>query len=167
MSCFTEPIKNVYVNNQTSDSVYVYLATGYFKDEYTVYPDTMLPKDKNLGPKWDNRNLSSYIAIVPPYNDGHKERIIKEIVGREKMSDFFKDVLPLDTLSVFFFSPDTVRFYGYDRVAAENRIWVRYDLSISDMEMLNYIFPYPPTPQMEHMKMYPSYRKVMESASRK
>ncbi|MCR4773506.1 MAG: hypothetical protein K5854_04030 [Prevotella sp.] len=69
--------------------------------------------------------------------------------------------LPKDTLSVFIISCDTLNKYGYDVVAKENRILVRYDLSIPDLERMNYNIPYPPALWMKETKMFPSYDEVI------
>ena len=79
----------------------------------------------------------------------------------DNLSALLRSCLPKDTLSVFIISCDTLNKYGYDVVAKENKILVRYDLSIPDLERMGYNIPYPPAPWMKEMKMYPSYDKVV------
>jgi hypothetical protein len=62
--------------------------------------------------------------------------------SRETWSKFF-EALPADTLSVFFFSPDTVRKYGWKQVQSKYLILIRKDISLQDLEISNYIVTYP------------------------
>jgi hypothetical protein len=62
--------------------------------------------------------------------------------SRETWSKFF-EALPADTLSVFFFSPDTVRKYGWKQVQSKYLILIRRDISLQDLEISNYIVTYP------------------------
>ncbi|NWO28348.1 hypothetical protein [Capnocytophaga sp. oral taxon 903] len=65
--------------------------------------------------------------------------------------------LPKDTLSIFIFSSDTLNKYSWEEVRRDYKILKRYDLSYEDCVRLNFIVPYPPTPEMSRMKMYPKY----------
>ncbi len=63
--------------------------------------------------------------------------------------------LPNDTLSIFIFHSDTVSSYPWQTIRTEYKILKRYDLSIADLERLNYKVSYPPDNRMENVKMYP------------
>ena len=67
--------------------------------------------------------------------------------------------LPKDTLSIFIFSTDTLNKYSWEEVRRDYKILRRYDLSIQDLELLDYKVYYPPTPAMSRMKMYPKYER--------
>ncbi len=62
--------------------------------------------------------------------------------SRKTWSKFF-EALPADTLSVFFFSPDTVHKYGWKQVQSRYLILVRKDISLQDLETGNYLITYP------------------------
>ena len=76
--------------------------------------------------------------------------------GFGKVEEIFK-YLPKDTLSVYFFHPDTLAKYPWETIRKEYNILKRYDLSIEDMQLLDYEIAYPPTEMMKDIKMYPPY----------
>ena len=47
----------------------------------------------------------------------------------------------------------------------EEALLVRYDLSLMDLKHLNWMLSYPPSPQMQEMKMFPPYEEVIANAS--
>jgi hypothetical protein len=55
----------------------------------------------------------------------------------------FFDTLPADTLSIFFFSQDTVHRYGWKQVQSKYLILKRKDISLKDLEASDYIVTYP------------------------
>ena len=67
--------------------------------------------------------------------------------------------LPTDTLSVFFFSPDTLAKYEWATIRQEYKILVRYDLSHNDLKRLNWRIDYPPTEAIKNIKMWPPYKE--------
>lgn len=147
----------VYGINESKDTLVFYLAAGFYMYTPTAYPDTMLPKDTIV---WTNSvgkasTTSQWMWQVPP----NEKSYIGETYD-ERPIDFYKKVLPCDTLSVFIMSKDTLNKYGYDDVAENNRILVRYDLSIRELELIDDI-PYPPTPRMRDVQMSPSYDYLM------
>jgi len=99
------------------------------------YPDTVLP-EKNF--------------------EGYPYEINNEAHFRSQYSDdqFF---LPSDTLSIFFFDPDTLKKYDWQIIREEYKILVRYDFSQKDLQRLKWCIYYPPTEEMKDMKMYPPY----------
>lgn len=73
--------------------------------------------------------------------------------------------LPADTLSIYFFDPDTLAKYDWSVIRQEYKILVRYDLSHADLKKLEWRFYYPPTEAMKNMKMYPEYNQLKTDAS--
>ena len=72
--------------------------------------------------------------------------------------------LPYDTLSVFFFSQDTLNTHSWEEIKQEYKVLQRYDLSVKNFQTLlnQYEIPeisYPPDERMKDMKMYPQYGK--------
>jgi hypothetical protein len=100
-----------------------------------LYPDTILP-EKNPNPyKFDKERHFSLA-----YNE----------------NDLFAK-FPTDTMSIFFFDPDTLAKYEWETIREEYKILVRYDLSHNDLRKLNWRIYYPPTEAMKDMKMYPPF----------
>ena len=62
--------------------------------------------------------------------------------SRKTWPKFFES-LPADTLSIFFFSPDTVRRYGWKQVQSKYLVLKRKDISLNDLEGNEYIVTYP------------------------
>ena len=114
-----------------------YFATGGRYGSY--YPDTLLP----------NNNTYVYNKNIKPKQHLQYDSWIKWDVT-------FKS-LPKDTLSIFIFSSDTLNKYSWEEVRRDYKILKRYDLSIQDLELLDYKVYYPPIPAMSRMKIYPKY----------
>lgn len=84
------------------------------------YPDTSLSESKPL------------LQMIRP-----------ESYTRLDSKDKWEDVLPKDTIIVFIFSKDTVDAYSWEDVRTEYNVLKRYDLSISDLEAMNWTIIYP------------------------
>ena len=101
---------------------------------HPFYPDTVLP-EKQLNPFQINKEL--HTITISEY----------EIFAKH----------PTDTISIFFFDPDTLANYDWATIRQEYKILVRYDLSRNDLAKLGWRFYYPPIEEMKDMKMYPPY----------
>ena len=99
------------------------------------YPDTTLP-EKNPYPYKINKEWHSSLAL--------SENAIFAL-------------FPTDTMSIFFFDPDTLAKYDWSIIREEYKILVRYDLSHDNLRELKWCVCYPPTEAMQNMKMYPPY----------
>ena len=143
------------VENDSDDTLSVYLAMGNSRYAPTIYPDTCLPANAYVGYRDGTDSISDWLVPVPPHcTQGVASYFLNtDYWGNGKYRKFFKEN-HIDTLSVFIINSDTLKYYGYDYVARNNVILARYDLSISDMERLFYCFPYPPSPIMSRMKVY-------------
>lgn len=71
----------------------------------------------------------------------------------------FEEYVPSDTLSMFVFHTDTLEANLWETIIDEYKVLKRYDLSIEDIQLLNYDIPYPPTERMKDMQMYPPYEE--------
>ena len=78
------------------------------------------------------------------------------------------DLNPNDTVSVFIFHTDTLMKYPWEDVKKGYKVLVRYDLSWEDINRMkreepyySYVIPFPPSPAMEHMHMWPPYEEVI------
>ena len=134
-----DTIYPLYIYNKTNNQYIAYYITAGGKYG-SFYPDTLLP----------NSNIYIYIyRRIDPQKYFSTD-------SRRKWRDIFKE-LPKDTLSIFIFSSDTLNKYSWEEVRRDYKILKRYDLSHEDCVRLNFIVPYPPTPTMSRMKMYPKY----------
>ncbi|MDO4880740.1 MAG: hypothetical protein Q3983_05620 [Capnocytophaga sp.] len=120
------------IYNNTDRTINIYIA-----DIDTYYPDTLLPLGSNRL-REIKINETLYETSMVQWNN-----ILKN--------------LPKDTLSIFIFNTDTLNKYSWEEIRRNYKILKRYDLSIQDLENLDYKVYYPPTPEMSHMKMYPKY----------
>ena len=150
-----------YFKNSSIYPLRVYLALGWKGNHWTVYPDTVLPY-------WQERdyykasNSKQHESTLVPFSPG-EQGMVDFVNGRRR--DYLNHMLPYDTLSVFIVHDDTLDKYGYDDVRQNNRLLVRYDLSIDEVVNLNYTFEYPPTRAMTDMKMWPAYGQVISNYS--
>ncbi len=101
-----------------------------------VYPDTTIAE--NITPN-----------TVPPNS-------IFRLGGFATPEEIF-DRLPNDTLSIYFFHPDTLSIYNWNEIRNEYKVLKRYDISLEDFRLLNLEIPYPPTIEMENIRQFPEY----------
>jgi hypothetical protein len=131
-----------YVNNADYNINFQVLDS---RGKYTnCYPDTTISFDKNMG----FIKAGSYVDVV---------------IGILTIEEFVFN-LPSDTLSVFYFHPDTLSKYSWEVIQNDYKILRRYDLSLEDLIKLKDkydvpVIPYPPTEVMKDMKMYPPYEQ--------
>ncbi len=100
--------------------------------------DTTLPIDPN----------KAHIVGLDPY----KKQVV--YITGVKYENMVKD-----TLSVFFFHQDTLQKYKWQEIKDKYKILKRYDLSLNDLQNLNFSIPYPPDETMKNMKIYPPYKE--------
>lgn len=104
------------------------------------YPDTTLPEKNPIPHKFNKEYHFSF-------GEGN--------VHENTLFALF----PTDTMSVFFFDPDTLEKYEWEIIRKDYKILVRYDLSHPDLKLLKWCIFYPPTETMKKMKMYPPYKE--------
>ena len=90
------------------------------------YPDTLLPKD----------NIVYYCGSIPPMKTEYYETIYTSKEIREKYEE-------KDLLIFFVFSVDTLNKYSWDEIREGYKILKRYDLSIHDLDSINWTITYP------------------------
>lgn len=66
-------------------------------------------------------------------------------------------ICEFDTLIVFVFTADSLDLYGLDYVKRNYLVSQRYDISLSDLQQLNWQLRFPPTEEMRNIKMWPPY----------
>lgn len=124
----------LYFYNTSKQNVSIYL-----HETSPMYPDTVFTQ-KNVIVMQSNTYSYDYGI---PWNKVYKD---------------FK----IDTMSVFFFDTDTLNKYPWEEIRKDYKILRRYDLSLQDLEYLEYKIYYPPTPKMRDIKMYPPYGVNLE-----
>ena len=62
--------------------------------------------------------------------------------------------IPSDTLIVYVFDAELLEAHV---THVQNTVIQRYDLSLQDLQQVNWKLTYPPSPNMRDMKMYPPY----------
>ena len=124
------------LNNKSNHNIR--FAVGTAGTQY-VYPDTLITQNKSdMGLAPLSSGTNTFIGKGTPWEDRFKE-------------------LPKDTLSFYIFNQDTLNTYLWETIRNEYKIMVRYDLSIQDLELLDYKIIYPPSEQMKNVRMYPPY----------
>jgi hypothetical protein len=88
-----------------------------------TYPDTVIPNQEH-----------SLLMLKPS-----EEKVFDQ---KEKWEEFFSQ-LPADTLSIFFFSNDTLAKYGFETVRTSYKVLKRRDVSLQDLKNSNYTVTYP------------------------
>lgn len=126
------------VKNNSSSDVYFICPSYPPRMQYCIYPDTTVRFTINgLHRICVNSSFTKYTSC----------KIIE---------DWFS-YFPNDTVSLFFFDPEVVASNSWETVVDEYLVLQRYDLSIEDFRKLDGRIPYPPTPEMKDMHMFPPY----------
>lgn len=123
---------SLYNNSDSPISYYMPWENGLY------YPDTILPE------------------LIPYLHKFDKEYHFSFGEGNFHENALF-ELFPTDTMSVFFFDPDTLAKYNWVTIKEEYNVLVRYDLSHDDLKRLGWCIYYPPTETMQDVKMYPAY----------
>lgn len=130
--------KTIEVINNSEKAIYTYFGGAY--------PDTL----------FDIRVPSSPRSIykVEPY-----ERNTTALWNRDYWESDFKVgwIIPSDTLMIYIYDAELYDSKTFTHV--KNTIIQRYDLSLQDLQWLNWKISYPPSEAMKNIKMYPPYKK--------
>ncbi len=125
----------LYFQNSANHSIKAFLnLDGNFE---AIYPDTM---------------ISSSPSGIVEVTFHAKEAIAG---GSGTWRDYFEVSVPIDTLSLFVFHTDTLSKYSWTEIQDNYNILKRYDLSLRDLERLDFTVTYPPDASMVGVKMWP------------
>ncbi len=69
-----------------------------------------------------------------------------------------------DTLTIQVFESRVVDNYSWVQMCSDNMILQRYFVSLDDLTFVNWAISYPPTPEMQHIKMWPPYEEAIKNA---
>ena len=108
----------------------------------TYYPDTLLS---------DKRH---FFGI--PISKGEKTGLGD--IGLP-WDSIYKNIMVNDTMSVFIFDAKVLDTYSWEEIRDNYMILKRYDLSLEDLQKLDFTLYYPPTEAMKDIKMYPPYEE--------
>ncbi len=126
---FVEKVYSIKVVNQSTQWI------NFFQSN--IFPDTSLPANK------------PYYGAGRPNNSSYLD-------SRLDWPDVFS-TLPVDTLSIFILSNDTINKYDWYTVRNGYMILKRYDLSLGDLKQLNWTISFPASEAMKDMKQFPPY----------
>jgi hypothetical protein len=130
-----DKIYTIILDNNTGNQLFYHVGID---DSPLIYPNINLPENKQ------DLKLPKITTNV--------------VLGTQtKWKDRFKE-LPSDTLSIYFFNPDTLSKYSWEEIRENYKVLKKYDLSIQDLEKLNFKVVYPPTPEMSNIRQYPPYK---------
>jgi len=133
-SCILEETYKFNIRNDSNKELYFYRA---YANSINVYPDTLLFEQFAL----------THINPLSTFHLGGFQKIDEKI-----------NEIPSDTLSIYFFDNDTLENFSWETICDEYKVLKRYDLSLKDIQLLDYEIPYPPTSTMKDMRMYPPYK---------
>ena len=131
--------QSLFIWNNSQHQISYHYSTIGVSNEKVYYPDTLLPKKR---PEIRNIRVGKVDSFYPIYSWEKEFRL-----------------LPKDTLSIYIFSRDTLDYYRWSEIRENHKYLIRYDLSLDDLNMLDYDIRYPPSAKMRNMKMYPPYKK--------
>ena len=135
IGCIGEEFYKFNLINNTNR--YIYFTQG--RENRSIYPDTLIEKNPSYS------KISAYSTL--------------EIGGLVTIERIFERE-NIDTLSIYFFDADVVDNIPWETVREEYKVLKRYDLSIEDIQLLDYEITYPPTEQMKNMRMYPPLFRI-------
>lgn len=109
------------IQNNTDKVIFV--SAGCDKYGLFSYPDTILTTTK-----------PSLLSVSPnDYNNLRSSIKWEEIVNEQ----------PEGKLSIYFFNSDTINSYDWAQIKDGNRVMKRIDLSVVELENMNWIITYP------------------------
>ena len=132
--------RRVMIVNEFENSIYV--------SHSFIYPDTVdfytpFPK------------IDTHLNKVFP-ND---KSDIPLFIGRDCWEVLIKDkeLVSSDTLMIYVFDGELIENISWDIISSEYKVLRRYDVSLEDLQRLNWTITYPPTEAMRDVKMFPPY----------
>jgi hypothetical protein len=129
---FVETYYSIQLKNQASNQIKFYVNGYGFKH---IYPDTLLPDEKII------------LQTV-------KSNEVGKTYFSARWEDYFQ-ALPSDTLSIFIFDSQIIDTTEWAKIRDDYKILKRYDLSLKDLQRLDFTVTYPPDASMANIKMYP------------
>ena len=107
-----------------------------------TYPDTSLVETR----------VTRLWEAIPIKKD---EEVLTFEMGTSSWSKFFKQSVPSDTISFVVYDWEVLENTEWEEIRDNYMILKRYDLSLEDLQKLDFTLYYPPTEAMKDMRMYP------------
>ncbi|MBF4472947.1 hypothetical protein [Flavobacterium sp. HJJ] len=114
-----DTVYRIDIENQSTHTIQYYISRP---EEEFVYPNTSLPTVKKV-----SREIKPSITN---YDDSGSNW---EVVYKK---------LPSDKMSLFIFDSDTLKKYNWENVRLNYRVLKRYDLTLKDLEDMNWTVTY-------------------------
>jgi hypothetical protein len=124
--------KKIQFGNDSKAEIYI---AGSFS-----YPDTSI--------RLHSSNVRDKIGIA---------KIEKVLWGRDCFEYHFANPYFRDTLMIFIFDAQVFENTLWDNVVKDYMIKKRYDVSLQDLQNLDWTLTYPPTEAMNNIKQWPLY----------
>lgn len=135
----------LYISNNSDRKLLIDINTdGYFSDP--EYPDTTISE--------------RILTIQTPFDENWGVKSGHRVMFRESSGPWevvYETGVPSDTLSFIVYDIDTLNKYPPETIRNNYMILKRYDLSIYDLQKLDYTLYYPPSETMRNMKMFPPF----------
>ena len=144
--------RNIPIQNNTNHSVYVLEES---KEQYFMFPSF---QDTILQPWYCDPSTDSTTSLIKP----REEKALFSRSGYE-----YEFGYEYDTLLVFVINADTLKTYGWDTVRVNYKVEQRYDLSLADLQSVDFRLTIPPTKAMKHIHMWPPYGTYGQKGSNK
>ena len=135
----------------------------------TIYILWMAKNDHYQSPHFHDTLLHSW-----DYNPLWSPEEYKSAPGEENTSAMSSDTpwegifhYQLDTLLIFVFNADALETFEWDFICENYLVEQRYDLSLEDLQSLDFKLYFPPTEAMKHIHMWPPYGTYDEHGGRK
>lgn len=123
----------------------------YFKNNANHSIQVYLNDDENFVFLYPDTTISIQDGIVEVISSEKKA----VAGGSAQWKSTFDVTAPNDTMSIFILHTDTLARYSWTEVQNKYKILKRYDLSLGDLERLDFTITYPPDASMQGVKMYP------------
>lgn len=155
----------------TMNSCYKDREGRHFRIPYKNYSERTLYVDFHIYWPWypSIDYLDTVVNIVDPRKNPVLTKIEPNSENSETMfqTSFYESELGriYDTLIVFAFDADTLDYYGWDTVCAYHKVLQRYDLSLEDLQYLNFKLCFPPSKAMRNIHMWPPYGTYDENGN--
>lgn len=152
VSCAPENDENhhyyIIFNNNTGKDLYVI--------DSSIYPDTTNGPGGKIFGNQGFCKVEAYRSSSEPLHylwESYEEAFILDEYGKR---------YPSDTMMVFVYDVETFdKITRHDRVKdsllLQEAFRARYDLSLQDLQRLNWTLSYPPTENMKTIKMWPNF----------
>ena len=100
----------------------------------------------------------SYTAMGEMYKINSNEQDNRSAMKiRGCIEKVFKREGYTDTVFVYIFDAELIENTPWEVIARDYLVLKRYDLTLEDLNSLNWNIPYPPDERMKNMKMWPPY----------